>query len=118
MRMYKIVITSVVGIAAALYGGLWLVMGPLHERAGRQNTLYTAEFTPERFGRIRQGMSRATVISLLGQPFRVTVDTNYPVWALRDAAFRERYGTSNMIHFEVMSFGVKRSNGLAIRALI
>jgi hypothetical protein len=104
MRSLNIALVSVVGIAAVLYGCFWLMMGPLHTLEGRQNTRYSARFTPARFDQLGLGRPRAAVTSLLGQPFHITVRTNYPGWALREPTMRQRYGTNNLIRFEVMSF--------------
>jgi len=97
-------ITAIVAIVMLLCGALWLVMGPMHTRAGRQNTRYSARFTLDTFRQVQVGMNRSSVTSLLGAPFEGFVRTNYPVWALRDEGCRERYGTNNVIRFEVLSF--------------
>ena len=66
---------------------LTLVSMPLlpslfHDFLGRRNTVYSADFTADRYAQIREGMSREKVVHLLGAPLQtVLLDKSYPPWA-------------------------------------
>ena len=55
---------------------------PVHDFIGRRNTAYSSPSTAEGIARVTNGMSRTTVIELLGAPLGTAVlPTNYPPWA-------------------------------------
>lgn len=77
---------------------------PIHDLFGLWNTNYSSKFSPNRFAQVTVGMSRSSVVELLGAPLQTDTITNYPVWALRDEGVRRHYGTNAQLHIESLTF--------------
>src|SRR5688572_23155972 len=104
MKRFAIIALSVIAFAV---GAISLLFW-LHHQSCIQNTTYAERYSTDSFARVTVGMPRAKVIELLGTPLSTATNPSYPVWALRNAEARNRYGKDNKIPIEFVMFSASK----------